>query len=305
MSDPKKDDDAVLTPGGPRAAGAVHSVDEGDIVQAAESGDLEVLQGARVLTPGGYRDRRLVHRLLPNHALDASLGAARQFDLTTRAFVQTPQLSLNAAELPTFTSGWIAYAVWINMSGQPVTSFRTSWRVPKAPITDSGQTIFLFNGIDPIDPSRAILQPVLQWGPSAAGGGSYWSIASWYVANGVAFHTTLIPVAEDQELVGVMRLMKRNGARFNYASEFEGIPSTTLPVHNVEELVWFNQTLEAYSVTQCSDYPASSATAMYDISIQTGASSPTFSWEAVHNSTECGQNVSITPSGVVEIRYRL
>ena len=26
-----------------------------------------------------------------------------------------------------------------------------------------------------------IIQPVLQWGPSCAGGGNYWSIASWYV----------------------------------------------------------------------------------------------------------------------------
>ena len=40
------------------------------------------------------------------------------------------------------------------------------------------RTIFLFNGIQN---STSIYQPVLQWGPSAAGGGNFWTVASWYV----------------------------------------------------------------------------------------------------------------------------
>ena len=34
--------------------------------------------------------------------------------------------------------------------------------------------------MEPADTS-AVLQPVLQWGVSAAGGGNYWAIASWYL----------------------------------------------------------------------------------------------------------------------------
>lgn len=62
----------------------------------------------------------------------------------------------------------------------PISSFATTWKVPAAPTTNHQQTIFLFNSIEPAS-GNAILQPVLQYGPSAAGGGSYWAVASWYV----------------------------------------------------------------------------------------------------------------------------
>ena len=53
-----------------------------------------------------------------------------------------------------------------------------------APATRSRQTIFLFNGIQNTGANFGILQPVLQYGSSAAGGGAFWSIASWYVTSG-------------------------------------------------------------------------------------------------------------------------
>ena len=78
---------------------------------------------------------------------------------------------------PAFGTGWITYASWTNDTGTPVSRFATTWTVPPEPRTANGQTIFLFNGIQN---STMIYQPVLQWGPSAAGGGSYWAVASWY-----------------------------------------------------------------------------------------------------------------------------
>src|SRR5262249_55582039 len=150
------------------------------------------------------------------------------------------------------------------------------------------------NGIDPSNPSAAILQPVLQWGVSAAGGGNYWSIASWYVTgSGHAYHTTLVPVHSGDTLVGVMKLTGQSDNLFSYTCEFQGIAGTSLPVQNVEQLVWCNETLEAYSITQCSDYPATDLTAMRSINIHTGSTMPTLNWTPEDPVTDCGQHTVV------------
>lgn len=130
------------------------------------------------------------------------------------------------------------------------------------PATQKDQTIILFNGIQIYGDNFGILQPALQWGSSAAGGGPYWSIASWYVTSkGQAFHTPLVTVAIGQLLLGLMTLLGKSGTKFIYDCEFRGIPGTTLPVQNITELLWCNETLEAYTLTQCSDYPSTDHTA--------------------------------------------
>jgi hypothetical protein len=263
-----------------------------------------------VLTPGGYRHPALVHRISPGHALDAARADRLALtDLASNARVELPELMVRPGDVPGFGTGWIAYASWTNNTGSPITALRTTWRVPNAPSTQSGQTIFLFNGIDPVNPSAAILQPVLQWGVSAAGGGPYWSVASWYVTNtGQAFHTTLIPVNAGDTLVGEMTLTGQAGGKFSYASAFQGMAGTNLPVQNVDELVWCNQTLEAYAITQCSDYPASPMTAFSQIAVQTSAGAPTVNWTPDERVTDCGQHVVVVSNsataGEVDIFYR-
>src|SRR2546429_6181885 len=99
-----------------------------------------------------------------------------------------------------------------------------------------------------------IYQPVLQWGPSAAGGGSYWSVASWYVGgqDGVAFHSNLVRVNPGDVLVGVMSQTGQAGSLFSYACDFVDIANTGLSINDVQELTWNIETLEAYGGQQCS-----------------------------------------------------
>ncbi|HEY6269326.1 MAG TPA: hypothetical protein VIX11_13575 [Candidatus Acidoferrum sp.] len=262
-----------------------------------------------VLTPGGYRHPSLVHQVEAGHAIHLSEGKTRLKNLATAAMIDVPEHKIQPGDVPGFGSGWIVDAFWQNDTGNPVTSFKTTWRVPPAPATSSGQTIFLFNGIDPADPSQAILQPVLQWGPSSAGGGAFWSIASWFVmGNGQAFFTTLIPVNPGDVLVGVMTLTGQANGLFSYQSEFQGIPGTQLPVQNVTELVWCNETLEAYHITACSDYPATDLTAMQSINIQTGNTTPSVHWTPQDRVTDCGQQARVpidsAAGGEVDLYYR-
>ena len=320
---PGKKEDLVLTPGGARPRNHVHSVAPGEAVrlgkqdkaviipakEASVAAGIGSLAANLVLTPGGFRHPSLVHRVEPGQAVHLAAGRLRLMNLKTKAFIEVSKASVGAEEVPGLGTGWIAYAYWINGTGSPITSFSTTWRVPPAPATQASQTIFLFNGIDPSDPSSGILQPVLQWGPSAAGGGAYWSIASWYVTgDGHAFYTTPVPVNVGDTLVGVMTLTSRAGNLFNYQCEFQGIAGTSLPVQNLPELVWCNETLEAYSLNACSDYPDTDYTAFQTISLQTGNTTPSVNWTPVNQVVDCGQHANVVSNsatdGEVDIFYR-
>jgi hypothetical protein len=159
--------------------------------------------------------------------------------------------------------------------------------VPPAPATQSGQVIFLFNGIQN---SSMIYQPVLQWGPSAAGRGNYWAVASWYAdgQGGQAFHSSLVPVSAGQVLVGVMTQTGQSASGYSYNCEFAGIANTSLPIQNVQELTWCVETLECYGLQKCSDYPQTCRTAMGGIEIETGGVPTSPVWQVTNSVTDCG-----------------
>src|SRR5579863_3893680 len=335
MSDESDDttrkEELVITPGGTRPKDRVHLVRPGEAVYVDESGNARIIpreQGGgtvnmaedMVLTPGGYRPRSLVHLIEPGHVLDGTGGRHQKLDPSGRAVADfgliptrpgnEPLMPRNVTIPPregaTLGSGWIVDAHWNNTTGSPISSFTTAWVVPPAPVTQSGQLIYLFNGIEN---STMIYQPVLQWGSSPAGGGNYWGVANWYVdgAGGPAFHDQLIPVNPGDTVVGVMTLTGQSGSSFGYYCQFQGIANSGLPIQNVQELTWCIQTLEAYGITQCSDYPNTTGTAFGEFSIQTGSSTPTLNWTPVISVTDCGQHVVVVsnsnPGGQVDIYY--
>lgn len=270
-------DELVLTPGGMRPLSLVQQVGEGQVLRAAEG---------------------VVHRIASgdSQAFEAAL-LSNSIDQVALQFQSTAALG----------SGWIAYAYWNNGTGSSITNFVTNWVVPPAPATQSGQTIFLFNGIQNYGNNFGILQPVLQWGMSAAGGGPYWAVSNWYVTSGgQALYTPLVRVNAGDMLTGVMQLTGQSGSGFNYTSAFTGI-GNTLSVENIAELLWANETLEAYSVGQCSDYPAVNGTAFTDVAIQTAAGNPELNWTAVSAVTDCGQHAMVAsnanPGGEIDLFY--
>jgi hypothetical protein len=212
-------------------------------------------------------------------------------------------------------TGWIENAQWRNGSTEPIIYFSTTWAVPPPPSSSDNQTIFLFNGMQP-DSGAHILQPVLQWGSSAAGGGDYWSITNWYAdgQGGAAAFKPLIQVQPGDVLRGVMSCTGQSGAKFNYKSSFVGYPAVDVAQTDADELTWAFETLECYSLTRCSDYPDAPLTAMYDIEIKTGTpgavgTDAVLDWFAPPPSfTDCGQICTIvsnaSPGGAVSLYYR-
>jgi hypothetical protein len=330
----KNEDETVLTPAGPRSRSQVHAVEPGRAVRRTRKGTYVLVAGTRnrggaeladeelVLTPGGLRPKSVVHRIEPGTILDGREGRFRQLDRRRKAVAEfghvpfrpvgRPLMPRNVffpvAPVPAFGSGWITYASWSNTTGTPVSRFATSWVVPPAPSTQSGQTIFLFNGIQN---STMIYQPVLQWGPSAAGGGNNWSVASWYAdgQSGQSFYSSLVNVNAGDVLVGVMTLTGQSAQGFSYNCEFQGIANTSLAVQNIQELTWCIETLEVYGITKCSDYPNTDKTAMAAIDLRTGNTAPTVVWTVNNAVTDCGQHTlrfddDSVGHGEVDLWYR-
>lgn len=210
--------------------------------------------------------------------------------------------------------GWIENTEWRNGGSDPIISFTTSWIVPPEPASGDGQTVYLFNGMQP-DSSAHILQPVLQWGSSKAGGGNYWSIANWYAdgKGGQAVYMSPIQVSPGTVLRGVMTCTGQSSSGYNYICQFVGYPGIDITVTDVPELTWAFQTLECYELEQCSDYPDTPLTAMYGIEIETGTpgssgTDATIRWQGITKFNDCGQNCVVvsndSPGGAVYLYYK-
>ncbi|KAJ7095656.1 hypothetical protein C8R44DRAFT_890054 [Mycena epipterygia] len=261
----------LLTPGGYHANANMHEVPVGGCIA-------HVGAEIHVIDPNGG----LIHVALPKP--------------TTTAPVVAPQPE---------ETGWVAYAYWSNPGPSPISSFTTTWTVPPAPITDNGQTIFLFNSIEPSS-GDGILQPVLQYGCSTAGGSNYWSVATWYIYQDQIFYTNLVPVDVGQTLNGIVSLVRQSGLTYTYTSEFGNVAGTSLTVNGTEELTFATETLEVYSVTKESDFPPGSTEFSQINLILSSGVTPSVGWYALSNTADkLGTivNVDGAMNGKITIMY--
>lgn len=121
---------------------------------------------------------------------------------------------------------------------------------------------------------------MLQYGPSAAGGGAFWAVASWYVIGRTAYYTPLVSVNVGQSLHGAIDMIGTSGSSYNYNCRFTNIPGTTIILLGSPQLVWAAVTLETYNLNFLSDYPVGS-TVFYPINVRTTNGVPSVTWTPV------------------------
>ena len=231
-----------------------------------------------VITPFGYFHPSCARQLAEGEKLLAD-GRVEHADGTVDAKVpvcQYPQyaatgLPLTAemfsggpAKLP-IISGWLEY-----ISATTSTSYgkiSATWTVPPPSTTYHGQVLFFFPGFEDINNVVTIVQPVLQFGESAAGGGDYWEIASWNCClNGIVWFSHLVKVSPGDTIVGTISPTCKKDvgdcATWNVVTEDETIDKkTTLAKSPAEGQTWnwaFGAVAEVYSVENCTDFPADS-----------------------------------------------
>ncbi|MCC7402286.1 MAG: hypothetical protein IT214_12470 [Chitinophagaceae bacterium] len=272
-----------------------------------------------VLTPFGYMNKKNVFHLEPGYELKEEKGdlllvnkISKKVERKLAHLTINNRLSRFPNNIIPVNDGWITYGYWSNNAqNNPINRFTTNWIVPNNPTTNHGQTIFIFNGIqDGLLTTSHILQPVLQWGTSAAGGGNYWSIANWYVTGNNAIFGNLVQVPSGINLQGIMQETAQNGTQFSYTSSFTGYPTAnSINVNNVTQLYWSCETLETYGVQYDSDDPANDFVAMNDIQILLNSgNNAQLNWTPQNVVTNFGQHTIIvsnnSPNGEVDLYFR-
>lgn len=270
-----------------------------------------------VLTPAGLMSRSNVHFIAPGYVLSVEHGRLQKLESKTGRMIEDFGEVKSTAVSPAgvraaAASGWIAYAFWSNpTTSSPITNFTTNWVVPSVPSKQSSQTIFLFNGLqDGTTSTSYIVQPVLQWGPSAAGGGKFWSVTNWYVSSSQAFFGTLVNVSAGTSLQGVIKQTAVSGSSYSYNSSFTGFSSASaLQVNNVPQAFWAAETLESYGVnTPSNEYPPNTDVAFSSIQILKGTTNASITWTPVQAVAGSAQKAVVvsnsSPGGQVDVYFR-
>ncbi len=186
----------------------------------------------------------------------AHYDACREEAIITRPHVRTEGL----AHAPGSGIGRIEADLW-NVplgSNDDIDYLAGAWTVPSYPL-ETGALIYLFNGIESSS-GGWMLQPVLQYGMSPAGG-DYWAVATWLVSSNQAFHSPLKTVYPGNSIKGYSEMTAISGSAKHW--EVEAKDTTTgansyLSAH-ISEQHWtwaYAGVLEAYDVTSCGQFPS-------------------------------------------------
>jgi hypothetical protein len=323
---PQKDDEIVITPGGPRSVSLVHTVTPGDIVEQVSQNTFTTHPNASAIrelhqellatgdyeiTPGGIRHKSMIHTVEAGEVVTAHKGVYKRFNVERQQFIDNHATPTELGpDLPGLGSGWITFAAYTEPAANVITEIITTWTVPPAPSRDDGQLVYLFNGLQDF-PVTHILQPVLQWGKSPDGGGSSWAVASWFVGapTDPVFKSPLTPVQPGDTLTGLVKMLtNHNGNFFFCISEFIGISASGLSINSLTQLVMPVEVLECYRMVDCRDYPDTVMTSMRAIDVRIASGSRPLSFLGSNTVTDCGQHTIVTSNttgaGQVDLYYR-
>jgi len=258
------------------------------------------------LTPNGWFHNSCIYGPIPEgHVVVDGPDFTLIKDIATNKIVRTiPPCKKRLSPKQALPNGWSAYA-WSQHTGGSLSSYNGTWSVPPTPQDQAIQVLFLFIGTQNnfVGAFSAfgvtnIIQPVLQWGKSAAGGGRYWAMASWYVdSNSNSHWSTLTNTVSGHTIQGTMDIA--SGTTWNIVCTDETTAqSTTLNIQTNTTEPFAFVTLEVYSVTSCGDYPTGSDT------FSNLAFTPSFTptWNPVAN-PGCEESVTVNGPTSVEINF--
>ena len=277
---PATDVELVTTPTGLVHASCIQEIGEGDTID----------DDGLVTRPDGttYQLPECEHDTMP----------LRDDMQRQRAAVEATgeSVTLDSGVVPT-DNGWIEAAWW--HSPHWMKHLAGNFVVPPAPSNKGSQTIFFFPSFEPAA-GTAIIQPVLQWGPSAAGGGKYWAIASWYVGPKRTVHGPLKRVSVGDRLGGTV-----TGSACTSAGRCTWTITTHDSTHAATSTIKLKTgevftevqggVLEAYRVDHCNKYPSNGVEAFFNLSFTNGqghAVSPAFQKMFWHTTCRESQVVS-------------
>jgi hypothetical protein len=197
-------------------------------------------------------------------------------------------------EPPTIVHSWIE-----DSDTSTTTSYgelTAQWDVPLSPPSNNSQTVYFFPGFEDYSYGTRIIQPVLGWNADFAGA---WGIASWNYISGNAMESSPKGATPGDIIAGYLQATCSAGTQdcqtWNItttdavAEETTALSSSTAGGQNFN---WaFGGVLEVYSISQCSDYPATTSLTFSYVSLYD------YNFNLISNPGWVGQNLSsgLTP----------
>jgi len=259
------------------------------------------------LTPFGYISKKCVFYVPEEQFVEDLQSLSVIKNLATDEVVKVVKPCSTPIQKRTteFPEGWSAY-VYAQATAS-IKQYNGSWIVPAAPGDQESQVLFLFTGLqnsyDLADVAGVtnIIQPVLQWGQSEAGGGEYWALASWYVdSNDNAYYSKLTAanaVKPGDRIQGNMYYTLASKVWIiESIDETTHTPTTLKIATNTTEPYAF-VTLEVYNVDSCQDYPTGTVPFTH---LAFDHFTPSWSTEATPG---CGEKVSVGSATAVTITF--
>jgi len=215
---------------------------------------------------------------------------------------------VNSISLP--PQGWQVYTYYVAQNN--VSSFVGNWNVPDIPSDSSGQLLYVFTGLQNncggfgkcghgLTNPVGILQPVMQYGDSPAGGGDFWGMASWYVGAFGTANTQVSKVSPQDLLLGNMTRLQGEEWEVDFTDVTNPhVAAATLrvskPSTKFEPDCYV--TMETYGVSSCKQYPKTSVM-FVSMVIKELQAQITPKWVRTNYSSACGEtSVVVSPSAV-------
>ena len=278
------------------------------VASAAPSAPANGATTDRVQIPGGTADRVCVHgvpaggRVLANG--DIAVGTrvvpvarcAHPVTVNTRGGA-----TRSAGPPPPATKGWLQASWWDSATW--VRRLYSNMAVPAFPASAGQQLNYFFSSFQS---TAAIVQPVLQWGTSPAGGGQYYAIASWYVlSDGRAYYSALQRVQPGDTIYGQMEANSctANGAGCHWtivATDTTGtLPGTRLDITASSVFTSVQGgVFESYGAAGCAQLPANGHAAWRKIQVWGPTFNPvTPSFRKAVFDQECSMNTTFSSTG--------
>jgi hypothetical protein len=259
-----------------------------------------------ITTPSGKFHKSCVYAVKSGTAVEKHAACRYQAIRSDRA-----QAVLAGGKAPT-VSGWVEASYQYAPSPGWFSYSIAGWYVPSNPSNSTAALVYYFPGFENTSGSLSIIQPVLQWGNNGRWGGSYWSIASWYVdSNGTTSYSTPVVVSAGQTIDGTMAGTSCTAAgvcnwTITTAVRDTGA-STALTVNpgHVYNLA-FPLALEAYGLNYCNQYPANGGAGAYNtLYLGSSYTQDTATWSpwVIGGTPSCNYSVTISPNPGVTYLY--
>jgi len=202
---------------------------------------------------------------------------------------------------PQHGAAWKTCAQYENTNS--ITYLYGEWEVPPNPIMQTNQILYFWNGVEPEDNS-AVVQPVLQFGATPAGGGYYWAMASWFVSFQGAVFSNLINTTVGSTVSGE-NSYNTNGTWFATGKDIGSQQSTTLGIDPGIAYYYAYEVLESYYISSCNQYPSTGVVSFTNIQVQAGGLSVTPQWKSVILDDPCQENTVIVNPTEVQITFNV